>query len=269
MQTDGFNAADLPQETDINFTPAGPSTCGGTVCGDGQECCFADGTCFDPSDGSACRVDPALRAPDGPIPCGSNRDCADDEICHLWNACEGPGYCVAKNECGACEGDGDGSGCEVCGCDGNTYPNKQTACYFGVRARQDTKGCGQTVLLGVGGSVGPDDALEVTSCGNDDHCPADQSCCTLLGECLDSAVPYLCGEPPEGADRRCTEDGHCLYEAYCKKDGCGTDVEGGCVSPRPCDAEELIPVCGCNGTTYTNAACAESAGTNVQHMGEC
>ena len=159
----------------------------------------------------------------------------------------------------------------MCGCDGREYPDIQTACRFGVRAVTNG-GCGQTVLEGVGGAYGEADALSVTYCGRDNNCPMGQNCCTLLGECYDSQSPYLCGEPPPGANRRCLQDSDCHPGNFCKalEPGCGPQQEGGCVSfSGECNVGELIPVCGCDGVNYTNPACAQAAGTNVAHEGSC
>jgi hypothetical protein len=79
----------------------------------------------------------------------------------------------------------------------------------------------------------------------------------------------LCSEPPEGTFQGCLEDAHCVVGSYCKRDGC--EGPGGCAwlaGEAECD-NRLLPVCGCDGSSYTSAVCADVAGVNVRHTGEC
>jgi hypothetical protein len=61
-----------------------------------------------------------------------------------------------------------------------------------------------------------------------------------------------------------------LYCAWDVGGICGwADATGTCaVKPEAC-TEQYQPVCGCDGATHGNACMAASAGTSVQHEGEC
>lgn len=88
----------------------------------------------------------------------------------------------------------------------------------------------------------------------------------LLACALTVALPALSwavGEP-------CTQDTQCEETEYCRKavgdcGGAGTcqPVPGAVCPPV------WIPVCGCDGTTYSNECTAETAGVSVDYAGEC
>ncbi len=241
---------------------SGPVICAGVPCAAGEDCCMVDGTCFDPvAEPGAC-APPTDPGTPGQTPCTASSQCAADEFCAPANTslCLGPGFCQSKSNCGT------SSGKEMCGCNGKTYPNVQTACAEGV-AIIGTGACGETQTVGAaGGSAGK----TVTYCATSDMCPAGEECCSITGQCYDPSEPVLCSFPPEGTSVPCVDDSQCFegFE-YCKKDGC--DGPGGCIGapgPGACTGE-LTPVCGCNGKSYTNAGCAAVDGTNVDHVGEC
>jgi hypothetical protein len=65
----------------------------------------------------------------------------------------------------------------------------------------------------------------------------------------------------------CRSNDDCGPRAYCEGMGCGT--EGTC-QPRPDVCPDIfMPVCGCDGVTYSNACDAAASGARVSSRGEC
>lgn len=57
---------------------------------------------------------------------------------------------------------------------------------------------------------------------------------------------------------------------FCEPDFCGADASGVCrTRPVQCPPKLNAPVCGCNGTTYTNDCVREIAGTGLSSLGPC
>jgi hypothetical protein len=188
------------------------------------------------------------------IPGGPLSQCKDREFCQMaGQACQGTGHCNPRTNCGGCNGD-----CVICGCDGNTYPDQQTACLAGTTAIF-RGACGQSMETGGGGS-GPGGELPVrviTPCATDAHCPDGEACCPRYNDA------------PPGTSRPCTSDEHCEAGQYCLGEGCSGP--GGCMSfgsEGDCGVT-LEPVCGCDGTTYTSAACASTRGVRIESDGMC
>lgn len=237
---------------------AGPVICAGVECAAGEDCCLLDGSCFDPAQNPNACAAPSGPPRRGQAPCNASSQCAPGEYCAPDELCLGPGFCTSLTNCGS------SSGMPMCGCNGVTYPNVETACHEGVKIIGPGE-CGKTQVIGAGGSSS---GKIVTFCATDAMCPSGQACCHITGQCHDAAIPELCAFPPEGTDFPCIDDSQC-YEGhqYCRADACG--APGGCDSiPSSCSGE-LVPVCGCNGQSYVNASCAAAAGVNVAHEGEC
>jgi hypothetical protein len=165
-------------------TLASASLCGGTECASDETCCLLDGDCFDANaEHEACPTP----APDEHGPrCASNADCGSSQFCESDGLCLGPGHCVDRSNCGT------SGGMPWCGCDGVTYPDKQTSCLAGVRLATQ-QACGVTHTEGVGGSASFE--LSVTGCGHSSQCPTGQHCCYITGRCYDPAHPALCSFP--------------------------------------------------------------------------
>jgi hypothetical protein len=249
--------------------PPGPVLCGGVECGEGQTCCLENGECFDPqADPGACAEPLPDEDPFGRRPCSSNAHCERTEYCQIESGlCQGTGHCHPIDNCGRCMSDDDR--CKLCGCDGNTYPDQQTACL--ARANVVAvfgAACGETVTDdGNGGGTGRTRTL--TPCASDEQCPDSELCCGITGVCYPTSDPDRCRPPPEGTTYPCTSDAQCPAYQYCLGDGC--DGPGGCVRLGPQDdcGVTLEPACGCDGVTYTSAECADSRGVRVAHEGEC
>lgn len=131
----------------------------------------------------------------------------------------------------------------------------------------DHRHSGVPVTVGGGGSSS---GKLVTACATDAHCESGEKCCSITGVCYDSSLPVLCSFPPPGSSVPCLDDSHCMDGVeYCS--GAGCTGPGGCVSmpgTGSCTGE-FTPVCGCNGKTYTNAACASVEGARLAHDGQC
>jgi hypothetical protein len=254
--------------------PPGPSFCGGKPCDPPLACCLATGECFDPStDSEACETPDPDSDPQGRKACASSAQCEPGEFCQLDSlTCLGTGHCQSIGNCGFCGADDTvpDNPCRVCACDGNTYPNFQTACLAGVNALNATgAGCGETATEGGAGSssIGP---KPVTPCGHDGQCPSGSFCCALAARCYPEADRDICVTPPPGTRIACNTTQDCSGLEYCKGEGC--DGPGGCVAmgsaPGDCGVTFEL-VCGCDGVTYTSAACADQEGVRIDHEGEC
>lgn len=274
--------------------PPGVVICGAAACADGEECCLRTLSCFDPSDASACTVLPEETDPDA---CASNSDCGLGELCEAYDifsdeprsaACGGlVGRCVMQRGTEVCGGFGDG----VCGCDGRTYTDPCAASRSGVRVSWLVP-CGSSTT----GVVGPECDAEhpfcmlryhcdfalgrcmedrpVIACGIDAQCPSDSFCCEYVGACMPADRQEACFAPPMGTWFPCLTNEDCEIRGtdpvgswYCAGSGCGTP--GGCTyRERDCGGE-VVPVCGCDGMTYTNSCWASTTAIRVAYEGEC
>ncbi len=70
------------------------------------------------------------------------------------------------------------------------------------------------------------------------------------------------------AEVLCGTGEYCDYEVgQCPEEV--ADLEGACkIIPDACTAD-VMPVCGCDGMTYSNACQAAMAGVSIKQAGEC
>lgn len=238
--SDAASDADVPGDSGMD-----PVRCGGLVCAEGFACCWATGSCFDP------RVDACGSGTPSPGRCHSNADCDPDEFCDDPEGllCRSEGQCRPREmDCGT----------ELepaCGCDGVTYSSRCAAALAGMRSSAAPGACGE-------GTRPP--------CGRDEDCGAASECCFITGRCTPADCPECCSEPPEGTFETCRTDSHCSDDdAFCDAPEGMCGGVGGCRSTGgSCDGS-LNPVCGCNGSSYTNPCWARVAGTSVASVGEC
>jgi hypothetical protein len=255
------------------IAPPGPPLCGGRECAQGQACCLATGQCFDPTNDPAACAPPPPTEGDPRKPCASNAHCAANEFCIDDGTliCQVAGHCTPIDNCGFCSGGAEI--CRVCACDGNSYPDVQTACRAGARALAYIgAACGETIdfVGGAGGSSAMVPPARVTPCGKDAHCPSGQRCCAITGLCYPPDDPGRCAPPPSGTRFPCTANDQCFPASeYCAGEGCSGP--GGCVQlgVRGDCGVKFEPVCGCDGVTYTHASCANERGVRVASQGEC
>ena len=99
---------------------------------------------------------------------------------------------------------------------------------------------------------------------------------TYDNECLaDAARAFIafegaCDQPSDVCgpmEEECGEGEFCKYPISAS---CGTDTEAGVCTPKPetCTLDD-VPVCGCDGETYSNACEADAEGVSVASDGEC
>lgn len=237
-----------PRDAGTDAFDAGPPyvSCAGTLSAEGEDCCLTTGVCFDPAAPGGCET-PTTRGR-----CASNSDCDADKMCWAPH-CLGEGECRDRPE--ECVPDPS----SLCGCDGTVFPSLCELLRAGVRLGGPTA-CGEPPP----GGVRP-------YCGRDEHCGAESTCCFATGQCTPPDCPECCGIPPEGSSSSCRTDAHCRLDPhyYCDSPIGMCGGVGSCRSDAVTCGGEFMPVCGCDGVTYSNLCWARKAQVQVASTGAC
>ena len=221
--------------------------------------------------------------------CRRNADCGPDRYC-----VKAPGDCTAGGICeprpAACPLDIQ----PVCGCDGVTYTNRCDAAANGVSVA--SHGPCPTKCGTIAGIPCPDDQfcdLEPSRCAVTDlggECvPIPEACALYYAPvCGCDGVTYGNDCERQAAQAQKAHDGRCANpeprvcggiagipcgpDEFCElpKGECQlADAQGVCVPvPKLCP-DLYAPVCGCDGTTYSNDCERQMAGVQFGHEGPC
>lgn len=225
----------------------------------------------------------AIAAAQGPEPGAPQArpvQCVNDCGCPAGSSCVAPGRCEPV----FCPQIFD----PVCGFDGRTYPNRCVAEAHHVKVLHD--GPCQEVCGGIQGKRCPEGFvcdLPAGSCKGADlqgicrprpeACPRDfRPVCGCDGKTYPNDCERLKAGAQKAHDGECRRDyggcsgnGDCARPEYCAFPFGACDGRGRC-EPRPEVCPFIfLPVCGCDGVTYSNSCFAAMAGVSVRSQGEC
>lgn len=265
-------------------------SCSGKVCGN-DGCGGSCGTC---AGGSSCNASGQCVA--DCVPNCSGKQCGDDKCGGNCGSCGNTKTCVEGQCVGECAPQCNGKECGDDGCGGSCGTCTDGAvCDAGTCSAEcapscDGKECGDD---GCGGSCGTCEGGETCTaafqceavacvpqcgdaeCGDDGcggscgDCDGDEDC--QEGKCVSSGSPDTC-------ENRCGEfddNANCQCDSECGNVGdCCEDICDYCKDNSVCDDECVCPaveepVCGKDGTTYSNGCLAACANVEVDHEGAC
>ena len=230
--------------------------------------------------------------PSGTVACGGTTGVT----CESGQFCKAPdGTCSADAEgvCTPIPGSCPVNVAPVCGCDGMTYSNACFADAAGVAVLAGGACVPGAACGGEGGATCPSGdfckpPIGVCTSGAPGHCTTPPPVCSKLHDpvCGCDGVTYDNACKADVAGVAVNHEGPCdcclttcggVAGTTCpsgsvchKPEGaCAPDAEGVCMpAPATCPSN-IDPVCGCDGTTYSNACVADAAGVPIKTTSAC